>query len=431
MLIETGCIVNLKVDRAEDLPKLKEFMDNNNLKINMAEIGRQMGMDYRTVKKYLNGYTRPQTRDRPAAMDSYYDTIKELLESDTQIFFYKRNLYQYLKDNHGLIESESAFYHFIRAHDEFNRYFGKSKLGRSQRPVIRFETAPGYQAQMDWKERIPFVLADTGEVIELNVLVLILGHSRFRIYRPSLWMTQDILIHHLTEAFEMLGGVPKVLVTDNMRTVMDRAKTAHHKGVVNHTFEQFAKDFGFKVQPCMAASPQTKGKVESQMKYLDEIQAYSGKLTLVELFEKIEELNNRVNSVFNQGSGRVPLLDFEKEKDSLQPLPAVNVRNQYRIKTTSAKVNTASMISVKSNRYSVPKAYIGKTVTYQIHDSNVYIYDTTKLIAVHVLSDRKLNYSPNHYADILACAFPKRDKQEVERIAKRNLNILGGIYSNE
>ena len=431
MLISTSCTVDLKINCAKDLPKLKEFMDTNKLKVNLSEVGRQMDMDYRTVKKYLNGYEKPKTRDRPHPLDKYYEVIRELLDSSTQIFFYKRNLYQYLKDNFNLTASESSFYHYIRNHDEFSSYFGKSSRGHSHKPVVRYETSPGYQAQLDWKERIPFVLSDTGEVVDINILVLILGHSRFRVYKPSLWTTQESLLHLLTESFEQLGGVPHTIVTDNMRTVMDKARTRNHEGIINDRFEQFSKDFGFTVKPCIAASPQTKGKVESQMKILDEIQAYSGKLTLVQLFEMIEKLNNRINSNFNQGSGRFPVIDFQKEKDSLLPLPAASVRNQYKIKTISAKVNTASMISIKSNQYSVPKAFIGKYVTYQIHDSNVYIYDNTKLIAVHLLSDRKLNYSPDHYADILASAFPKKDKRDIEEIARRNLNILGGIYSNE
>ena len=88
-------------------------------------------------------------------------------------------------------------------------------------------------------------------------------------------MTQDVLIHLLTEMFEALGGVPKVLLTDNMKTIMDESRSSYRHGKINKKFEAFANDFGFKVMPCKAATPKTKGKVESQMKYLDEIRAYS------------------------------------------------------------------------------------------------------------------------------------------------------------
>ena len=55
----------------------------------------------------------------------------------------------------------------------------------------------------------------------------------------------------MTEAFETFGGVPKVIVTDNMKTVMDEARTEHFSGTINNKFAQFAQDFGFKVQPVL------------------------------------------------------------------------------------------------------------------------------------------------------------------------------------
>lgn len=97
-------------------------------------------------------------------------------------------------------------------------------------------------------------------------------------------MTQDVLLHLLTECFETLGGVPSVILSDNMKTVMDEARTTYKKGKINIKFDAFKKDFGFELLPCRASTPETKGKVESQMKYLEVIRAYSGKLNLIELF---------------------------------------------------------------------------------------------------------------------------------------------------
>lgn len=57
---------------------------------------------------------------------------------------------------------------------------------------MRYETEKGKQAQLDWKENIEFILT-TGEVISINVFVLILSYSRFRVYKLSLDKTQDVL----------------------------------------------------------------------------------------------------------------------------------------------------------------------------------------------------------------------------------------------
>lgn len=164
------------------------------------------------------------------------------------------------------------------------------------------------------------------------------------------------------------------------------------------------------------------------MKLLDEIRAYSGKLDFVGLCELIKRINQRANNSMCKGTGKIPVLEFEKEKKSLLPLPPGSVRNQYRIKTISVKVNSAAMITVKSNQHSVPKEHIGKIVNYQVYNSNIYVYCNTKLIAMHALSNRKLNYSINHYIDALSCKYIGKSSDEVRELAKQNLEIIGGIY---
>lgn len=59
-------------------------------------------------------------------------------------------------------------------------------------------------------------------------------------------------MHYLDQAFE-IGGVPKRLKTDNMKTVMDHARSEYKKE--NKVFQQFADDYGFEVYPCIAGHP--------------------------------------------------------------------------------------------------------------------------------------------------------------------------------
>lgn len=193
----------------------------------------------------MDGFIPKRTRNKPSKIDEHYQIIAALLSEDSkQKFYYRRVLWQYLKDNHELDCSASAFRAYIARTPEFKAYFEEDKRIVSPKGAARFETKDGEQ-------------------VEVNVAVLILAQSRLRTFHLSISKSQSVLLSFLTETFEALGGVPAELVTDNMKTVMDEARTEHFLGKVNTKFAQFAKDFGFIVRPCIAGRPRTKGKVET------------------------------------------------------------------------------------------------------------------------------------------------------------------------
>ncbi|OSA90549.1 UNVERIFIED_ORG: transposase [Clostridium botulinum] len=429
MIIKTNIYSELKINTLEDLHKLKPIMEVNNLKVNKSQIARELGVDPRTVGKYLNGYVKPTTRNRKSKIEAFEPIIKELLSKDSiQVFYYKRILWQYLKDNYGLDCAQSSFRRYISNHSEFNEYFNNRKKGHiSTTSIMRYETEKGKQAQLDWKENIEFILT-TGEIININVFVLILSYSRFRVYKLSLDKTQDVLLSFLDESFETFGGVPEELLTDNMKTVMDEARTNYSKGKVNNKFQQFADDYGFNVRPCIAGRPNTKAKVEAPMKLLDEIRAYNGILDYEGLHKLVSDLNNRINSTCHTSTGKIPILHLEK--DFLSELPKEQIRNHYKIIITSVKVNRQSMISYKSNQYSVPPEYIGKKLKLQVYDDQLHVYYNTNLVTIHKIQSQKLNYQAEHYAKISALTFNKNSYEMIE-LAKNNLKIIGEVYQNE
>lgn len=102
MIIKSNIILNLKINSVEDLYKLKPLKENSSININKSQIARELGVDRRTVDRYLNGFQKAKKRKKRSRLDKYYDVINELLsEQHSQVFYYKRILWQYLVDNHG------------------------------------------------------------------------------------------------------------------------------------------------------------------------------------------------------------------------------------------------------------------------------------------------------------------------------------------
>ena len=422
---------DIQINSLRDLVKLKPFLEDSTLKINKSQIARELGKDRRTVDKYLKGYEKPTARRRSSCIDDYYDIIKDLLSDENQqIFYYKRVLWQFLKDNHGLSCAQSSFRRYISQHSEFQSYFERrQKRHIKKKSHLRFETPLGKQAQLDWKESIKFLLK-SGEWIDINIFVLLLSSSRFRVYRLSLSKTQDILCSFIDDAFETFGGVPEELLTDNIKTVMDQPRTAYSKGKVNPRFAQFASDYGFKVRPCIAARPQTKAKVEAPMKLLDELYAYNGLLDYHELNQLVHKLNERINHAVHPGTGRIPVMYLQKEKAHLSPLPRNVIRKPYQMTHTTVKVNSSCMITYRSNQYSVPPKYLGKRLVLQVYDNYLYVYYNTELIVIHPISAKKLNYTHDHYVAISKQTF-KEQTMDIEKIAKENLTQIGAMFKNE
>ena len=404
MILKHQIITDIRIESVNDLYKLKPFLEDGTLKINKSQIARELEVDRRTVDKYINGYTKPETRNCDDCITPFYDTIAELLsDKNQQVFYYRKVLWQYLVDNHGFTGVYCNFCHYLRKYPEFDSYFRKSRPSNTNKVTIRYETPMGKQAQLDWKESIPFILS-SGETIDVNIFVLLLSYSRFRVYRVSLSKNQEILFSFLDDAFET--------------------------GKVNNKFQQFADDYGFKVQPCIARHPHTKAKVEAPMKILDEIRAYNGKLNYMKLVELVTRINNRVNAQVNQGTGRIPLMYYNKEKAFLNSLPADNIRKPYQIATNTVKVNHSSMFNYKGCQYSVPPEYIDKIVSLQVYDGYIHVYCNTEFITIHQLSSKKLNYISEHYAAIARKSHIFRDEHIMDRV-KENLEIIGKVYDYE
>lgn len=411
MIFKATINTEIEIKDISDLPKLKILLEVNNLeKPNFSKLARELGVDRRTVKKHYESKYKKHKKEKGSKLDEYNDLIYKLLSNETsQVFHYKTHLYRYLVREHGLKCSRSNFNYFILNNEDFAKYFKPKGNSNS----IKSETPFGKQAQFDWKEKLNFKFKDGSEFI-FNVGSLVLSASRFKVWTICPSTNQSYLFDFLANAFETVGGVPKELLIDNASTMMDKARTERSKGKTNPKFQQLADDFGFKIVPCIRARPNTKAKVENPMRIIDEIMAYSGTLNNVEeLYDKMNVITNEANARICQATGLPPILVFKKEKEHLSPLPHRKICSFYKNITETARVNTNGLFKYKGNMYSVPAKLIGKIITIEVADDNLNVYYNKKLITIHSISNKKVNYHEKHHIEMLNLTFRNKEEEEM------------------
>lgn len=391
------------------------FMENKeNGKINYSKIARQYDCDPRTVKRYFKSREKQPIVRKSRIIKKVTDGFENIIEE------------KYIEFNAPAI----AIYHLLKEKYGYNGSYTTIKTfthnlkeNKIKEVTIRFETNPGLQCQIDWKESFT-LLNKKGKPFVINIFLAILGYSRLRYLELTFDRTQPTLFCCLTNAIKFFGGTPKEFLFDNMKTVVDRSRTQFDKPVYNQTFYSFCKDAGFVPKSCLAFKPRTKGKVEIVAKIMDRLKAYNKEFTTVEELKNIiKSLMNLINSEIHQGTKEVPNERYLKEKEYLNPEPNYDILEAYfSTKPLVRKVPKDSLIMFQGNRYSIPPKYISKTVSISLEGSNLSIYYNNNFVCSHQLSEKKINYLPEHYKEILNTSLS--DVDLLNAVCENNLSLF-------
>lgn len=397
-----------------ELSELLFMAKKENLKVNYSKIARQYGCDRKTVKRYYEERNENPGQRKPRKVKKVTDGFEEKIEEK----FINDNapaveIHQLLKDRYGFKGSYSTIKNFTH----------KLKEKCKKKAVVRFETNPGLQCQIDWKENLT-LMNQEGEIFTVNVFLAVLGFSRYKHLVLTLDKTQPTLFKCLTSTFEYFGGVPKELLFDNMKTVVDRPRTQFKTVVFNKKFAAFAKDACFMPLACMAYRPETKGKVEVVAKILNRLKAYNKEFNTYEELELIvKSLNERINSEIHQFTFEKPIDRFLKEKEYLTKEPNYLALYPYfSDQPIERKVSKEALITYANAKYSVSPKYIGKTVTLKVDKNELKIYCNDKFIESHSLATKKINYKEDHYREILKYSI--RDEGKIDEYCKQNLELF-------
>ena len=394
----------------KDIFERMKIMKKEGTKPNYAEIARMWNCDYRTFKRYFEQDVVPI---RKLTKPSKLDPFKTIIEEKINLGCTGSSIYHYL-----IKIGYKGKYSILR------EYIKSVRIEREQKATIRFETTPGLQAQVDWKERMKLI-NKKGETFEINIFLMVLGYSRAKYIELTIDKNQNTLMMAMINGFRYFQGVPKEIIFDNMKTVVDQSRTNYQNAVINETFYQFSKDMGFEVWSCRAFRPQTKGKVEALAKLMSRLQPYNCEFnTLEELEEIVRDIMSDINNDKSYATNVEPIKLLEKEKECLLPLPNQELINNYFTKPIKRIVTKESMVSYMNNKYSLDPKYIGKIVNLEVNETEIKIIYGRQLITTHKLSKRKLNYNKDHMVSILKSDAMKFKKDEdIEDFAKKQLEL--------
>jgi transposase len=243
-------------------------------------IGRELGISRNTVRKHLRGEAvkPPDQRGpgRPRKLAPYEDWLRKRVANADPVRLPATVLHR-----------EIAAMGYDGTERTVRRFVATLYPEPAPEPVVRFETPPGHQAQMDWGE---YRLGKR----KVYAFVGVLGYSRWLYVEYVDSMRSERLIDCHRRMLADFGGVPGEILYDNMKTVVTQ-RDAYGRG--RHRFQDaiwaFAGDCGYRPRLCRPARPQTKGKVECSIDYIANsfFHPFVTRLALEGRAPDLEELN--------------------------------------------------------------------------------------------------------------------------------------------
>lgn len=280
----------------------------------------------------------------------------------------------------------TAIHDFLRVHEpdytgslsSVKRFCKQLKRGEGPKATdiaIPVVTLSGNVAQVDfcWGGRRYDPVQKT--MRKTWIFIMTLGHSRRTyaefVFDQSIATWQRIHVN----AFEYFGGVPEVIVPDNLKAAVIRNSFGAGEGVeLNRSYCEIARFFGFQIDPTPIRSPEKKGKVERDAQYIEK--NFLATLPEVDVPEAQKLLLQWLAEVADRRchgtTRRMPIEVFDtEERACLKPLP----RNRWNpITWKQATVHRDTHLQFDKALYSVPWKYVTQKLWVRCSKSEIEIF---------------------------------------------------------
>ena len=363
-------------------------------------VAKQLGIHRKTVSRYwdmsVDEYEENLHCISKHSLLSKYDDV--LISWLTQFpAMSAAQVCDWLKEHYNAHFKERTVSRYVKQLRNDNG-ISKSSVPRMFEAVA--DMPPGKQMQVDFGEE--WLTRADGKRIKVYFAAFVLSHSRYKyaLFQNRPYTSVD-LVNACNSCFHFMDGMPQELVFDQDSIV----SISENYGDIIHTyeFEKFRQELGFSVYLCKKSDPQSKGKVESCVKFIKynflKHRTYIDDETLnncaIAWLERTG--NGKVHSVIK----KIPADVFSDEREYLKPIQPLSEQPENQLLRVVRKDNT---ILYDSNRYSVPLGtyHNQKEVRLKINGENIVISTTSgEFICEHILSKSRgaLVKNSNHSRD--------------------------------
>ncbi|MFC1707817.1 IS21 family transposase [Planctomycetota bacterium] len=295
--------------------------------------------------------------------------------------------------HHEYLEKHPDGYLYTAFCNRYRQWLKRRRL--SMRQIHK----AGEKLFVDYAGKRPHIVdSATGEFVEVELFVAVLGASNLTYVEATRTQKSEDWIASHIRAFEFLGGVPELVVPDQLKSGV--TTPCRYEPKVQRTYEELARHYDTVVLPARPKKPKDKAKVEVGVQVATRwILARLRNQTFFSLAELnarirelLEDLNQRTMRTY--GASRCEL--FEKlDKPALRPLPAARfVYGEWK----KARVNLDYHVELDRHYYSVPHRLIHEEVEVRSTATTIEIYRRGRRVAAHVRSSVKGRHTtvPEH-----------------------------------
>ncbi|MDI7268502.1 MAG: IS21 family transposase [Myxococcota bacterium] len=334
----------------------------------VGTIGRQLGVHHDTVERVLReaGVSPTHLPRRPSIIDPYVPLIIETFKQYPTLR--SSRLYQMARERG-----------FSGQPDHFRHVVARYRPRPAAEAYLRLRTLPGEQAQVDW--------AFFGRVLVENTLrmlvafVMVLSFSRLIFLRFGLCQRMGAFLACHQDAFDFFGGVPRVLLYDNLKSaVLERIGAAIR---FNPTLLCFAAHHRYEPRPVAPYRGNEKGRAERAIRYVRE--SFFPARTWTDL----DDLNAQARAWClgwaadrrcPEDRSRTVREVFEDERPRLLPLPQDRFPAEDNVVVKAGKT---PYVRFDLNDYSIPHDRTRRALTVVASQNTVRVLDGLEVIASH------------------------------------------------